>query len=62
MRREIDEPIIAAFNEFAAKHLPDDLPDDTDVPLLVTFKLGEIRRLKRHREHMDNGVKAALGG
>lgn len=62
MRREIDDPVLKAFDEHAAPNLPEGAPDNTDVPLLVTFKLGDLRRLKQKREHFDTVTKPALGG
>lgn len=60
--QEIDRPILKAFEEVAVPNLPTDAPDNTDVPLLVTFKLGDLRSLKRRREHLDNVTRKAFTG
>jgi hypothetical protein len=62
MQRELTNPILEAFAEYAAPNLPANAPDDTDVPLLVRFKLGDLRSLKRKRDHMENVTKPALAG
>lgn len=62
MRKEIDGRVAEAYERLALPNLPDDAPDGMDVPLLVTFKLGDLRSLKRRVDHIENVTKPALRG
>jgi hypothetical protein len=62
MQKEVRDPILDAFNASALPNLPEDAPDDTDVPLLVTFKLGDLKRMARSKLHFETVTKPALGG
>lgn len=60
MNRELTDPILAAFENVAMPNLPADAPTDTSVPLLVTFKLDDLLRLKRTYDHFKNVTRPAL--
>lgn len=60
MRREIDGPVIAAFEKYVEPNLPADAPADTNVQILCAFKLGDLLSLRRARQHMDNVTKPVL--
>lgn len=62
MRKEIDGRVAEAFVKNAMPNLPDDAPDSMDVPLLVTFKLGDLRSLKERVDHIEKVTKPALRG
>ncbi len=42
-----NDAILSAFAEYAKPNLPDGLPDSHVVPLLVQFRLGDLRALER---------------
>lgn len=52
-RRSLADAILLAYAELVEPNLPDDVPDEFRVPLLVRFRLGDLRRLKRMIERMD---------
>ena len=57
MRRSLADAILAAFEQYAKPNLPADMPDNTPVPLLVNFKLGDLRSLERGIKSI-NSMKA----
>lgn len=53
MRKTMADAICKAYGEFVVKNIPDDLPDGTNIPLLVNFKLGDLRALELQMAQVD---------
>lgn len=53
MRRSLADAILKSYAEFAEPNLPSDLPDNHPVQILVNFRLGDLRSLKRTLESVD---------
>lgn len=53
MRRSLADAILKAFDEFAVPNLPEGLSDIHPVQLLIRFRLGDLRALKRGIEQTD---------
>lgn len=52
MRRSLANAILKAYDDI--KHnIPDDAPDTMTTPLLVQFRLGDVRSLKATIEDVD---------
>lgn len=56
MRRSLADAILKAYAEYAKPNLPDGLPDSHNVPLLVQFKLGDLRSLERGINSIDEAL------
>jgi hypothetical protein len=53
MRRSMAGAILKAYDECAVPNLPEGMPDSYPTPLLVMFRLGDLRSLKREIEEID---------
>lgn len=53
MRRSLADAILKAYEEFAVPNLPEGLPDSHPVQLLVRFRLGDLKSLKRGIEEIN---------
>jgi hypothetical protein len=53
MQRSMADAILKSYRENAEPNLPEGLPRDTKVPLLVDFRLGDLLSLKRSIEETD---------
>lgn len=53
MQRSMANAILEAYREHAEPNLPEGLPRDHPVQLLVRFKLGDLLHLKRAIEEID---------
>jgi hypothetical protein len=53
MRRSLADAILKAYAEYAVPNLPEGMPPDTSVPLLVEFRLGDLQALKRSIARID---------
>lgn len=54
MQRTLADAILKPYREIAKPELPDDLPKDHLVPLLVTFRLGDLQSLDRTIQNIDD--------
>ena len=61
MRSSMADAIIKAFDSIK-DNIPEDAPDNLDTPLLVNFKLGDIRSYVRGVRSMREAAKNATGG
>lgn len=61
MKSTVADAIIAAY-ENIKHHIPEDAPDNTACPLLVQFKLGDVRSLVRSIKSLRENAKLATGG
>jgi hypothetical protein len=59
MRRSLADAILKAFREYAEPNLPEGLPDNHPTPLLVEFRLGDLRALARGIESIDQVIPRA---
>lgn len=53
MQRSMADAILKSYRENAEPNLPEGLPRNTKVPLLVDFQLGDLLSLKRSIEEID---------
>jgi hypothetical protein len=52
MRRTLADAILKSYEHYGEPHLPADLPDSHPVSLLVRFRLGDLRSLKRDSDEL----------
>jgi hypothetical protein len=58
MRRSLADAIIKAYDDIA-ENIPPEAPDSMNTPLLVNFRLGDVRALKRTISNVDRLTKTA---
>ncbi len=61
MRSSMSDAIIKAYDNIK-DNIPEDAPDNLDTPLLVNFKLGDVRSFVRGIKSMRENAKNATGG
>lgn len=58
MRASLADAILKAYEDIQ-HNIPEDAPDNTNCPLLVQFKLGDVRSLARGIKSMRENMKLA---
>ena len=56
MNRRIADAILKVYREVAEPEIPGEAPNSMTVPLLVDFKLGDLKALDRTISEVDSGL------